>query len=85
MLSGLLSSDIAVNMNPVRTGRSFVEIHQIVLQQSDLKIQLQEIKERLGNHNAQLNPIYDTMENLLNEKAAQRKWDDWERIEFGNR
>jgi hypothetical protein len=84
MLSGLLNSEIAVNMN-IAIMRAFVEIRRILLQQSDLKMQLQEIKERLGNHDAQLNQIYDAMENLLDEKAAQRKWDDRERIGFGNR
>ncbi len=49
---------------------------------TDLKEQLKEIKERLGEHDAQLNQIYDAMENLLDEKAAQRKWEDRERIGF---
>ena len=44
--------------------------------------QLKEIKERLGEHDAHLNQIYDAMENLLDEKAAQRKWDNRERIDF---
>jgi hypothetical protein len=34
---------------------------------------MKEIKERLGEHDVQLNQIYDAMENLLDEKAAQRK------------
>ncbi len=46
--------------------------------QNDLKEQLREIKERLGEHDAQLNQIYDAMENLLDEKAAQRKWNERE-------
>jgi len=41
-------------------------------------------KERLGEHDTQLNHIYDAMENLLDEKAAQRKWDERERIGFKN-
>jgi hypothetical protein len=52
------------------------------LKQSVLKEQLKEIKERPGEHDAQLNQIYDAMENLPDEKAAQRKWDDRERIGF---
>ena len=43
---------------------------------------MRKIKERLGEHDTQLNHIYDAMENLLDEKAAQRKWDDRERIGF---
>ena len=84
MLSGILNSDKAINMN-IAIMRAFVEIRRIVLQQSDLKEQLREIKARLGEHDTQLNYIYDAMENLLDEKAAQRKWEDRERIGFRNR
>jgi len=62
--------------------RAFVEIKKILLRESDIKKQLREIKERLGGHDVQLNQIYDALENLLNEKAAQRKWEDRERIGF---
>jgi len=40
------------------------------------------VQERLSEHDVQLNQIYDAMENLLDEKAAQRKWNDRERIGF---
>jgi phage regulator Rha-like protein len=81
MLSGVLNSDKAIQMN-ISIMRAFVEIRRTVFQQMDLKQQLKEIKERLGEHDAQLNHIYDAMENLLGEKAAQRKWDERERIGF---
>jgi hypothetical protein len=80
MLSGILNSDKAINMNIVIM-RAFVGIKRVLLQ-SDLKTQLNEIKERLGEHDVQLNKIYDAMENLIDEKAAQRKWEDRERIGF---
>jgi hypothetical protein len=35
--------------------------------------QLREIKERVGEHDTRLNHIYDAMENLLDEQAAQKK------------
>ena len=82
MLSGVLNSDKAINMN-IAIMRAFVEVRRVLLQQSDLE-QLKEIKERLGEHDVQLNQIYDAMENLLDEKAAQRKWEDRERIGFKN-
>lgn len=81
MLSGILNSDKAISMN-IAIMRAFVEVRKILLKQSSLKEQLNEIKERLGEHDAQLNHIYDALENLLDEKAAQRKWDDRERIGF---
>lgn len=81
MLCGILNSDKAINMN-IAIMRAFVEIRRILLKQSDLKVQLKEIKERLGEHDVQLNQIYDAMENLFDEKAAERKWDERERIGF---
>jgi hypothetical protein len=81
MLSGILNSDKAIKMN-IAIMRAFIEIKRLALQQMDLRTQLQEIKERLGEHDIQLNQIYDAMENLLDEKAEQRKWDNRERIGF---
>ena len=81
MLSGILNSDKAISMN-IAIMRAFVEIRKIIYRQNDLKEQMKEIKDRLGEHDAQLSQIYDAMENLLDEKAAQRKWDDRQRIGF---
>ena len=81
MLSGILNSDKAINMN-IAIMRAFVEIRRLALKQNDLKEQLDQIKHRLGEHDTQLNSIYDAIENLLDEKAAQRKWDERERIGF---
>ena len=81
MLSGVFNSDKAISMN-IAIMRAFVAIRQVLLKQNDIKAQLKEIKERIGDHDVQLNQIYDAMENLLDEKAAQRKWEDRERIGF---
>lgn len=83
MLSGVINSDKAISMN-IAIMRAFVAIKKVLLQQNDMKEQLREIKERLGEHDVQLNQIYDAMENLLDEKAAQRKWEDRPRIGFRN-
>ncbi len=81
MLSGVLNSDRAINMN-IAIMRAFVEVKKALLKQIDFKEQLKEIKQKLGEHDAQLNQLYDAMENLLDEKAAQRKWEERERIGF---
>ena len=81
MLSGVLNSDRAISMN-IAIMRAFVEVRKIILKESDLKEQLKCIKEKLGEHDTQLNQIYDAMENLLDEKANQRKWEQRERIGF---
>jgi phage regulator Rha-like protein len=81
MLSGILNSDKAISMN-IAIMRAFVEIRRIVLQQGDIKEQLKAIQERIGEHDTQLSAIYDAIENLLDDKAALRKWEDRERIGF---
>ena len=81
MLSGVLNSDKAIAMN-IAIMRAFVEIRRILMQETDLRIQLSEIKERLGEHDTQLNAIYDAMENLLDEKAAQKKFEERRRVGF---
>ncbi len=81
MLSGVLNSDKAINMN-IAIMRAFVDVRKILLKQSNINEQLIEIKERIGEHDVQLNELYDAMENLIDEKIAQIKWNDRERIGF---
>lgn len=83
MLSGVINSGKAINMN-IAIMRAFVAVRQVLFKQSDIKEQLKEIKERIGEHDVQLNQIYDAMENLMDEKAVHRKWEDRERIGFNN-
>ena len=81
MLSGVINSDKAISMN-IAIMRAFVAVRQALIKQNDIKEQLKEIRERIGEHDIQFNQLYDAMENLLDEKAAQRKWDKRERIGF---
>lgn len=81
MLSGVLNSEKAINMN-IAIMRTFIEIRRVNLQQMDLRSHLRNIMDRLGEHDIQLNQIYDAMENLLDDKSAQKKWEDRERIGF---
>lgn len=81
MLSGILNSDRAIAMN-IAIMRAFVELRRLMLQQNELGIYLQQLQQRVGEHDAQLSQIYDAIENLLDEKAAGRKWENRERIGF---
>ena len=81
MLSGVLRSEKAINMN-IAIMRAFVDVRKILLKQNNLNEQLLEIKERLGEHDVQLNELYDAMDNMLDEKIAQLKWKYRERIGF---
>ncbi|MGO4876723.1 ORF6N domain-containing protein [Pedobacter psychrotolerans] len=81
MLSGVLKSEKAINMN-IPIMRVFVDVRKILLKQSNMNEQLTAIKERIGEHDVQLNELYDAMENLIDEKITQLKWKDRERIGF---
>ena len=81
MLSGVLSSDKAINMN-IAIMRAFVDVRKIVLNQGDIKTQLTDIIERVGEYDAQLNHLYEAIENLIDKRATQTKWENRERIGF---
>ena len=81
MLSGILNSSKAINMN-IAIMRAFVEIRRLAWGQNHLGAQLLELKQRIGEHDVQLSQIYEALENMLDEKAAQRKWAGRERIGF---
>ena len=81
MLSGVLNSDKAIDMN-IAIMRAFVEIRKIALNRKDIKKQLQEIKKRIKNHDENIEQLYEAIENLLDEKAALRKWDERKRIGY---
>lgn len=81
MLSGVLHSDIAIQMN-ISIMRAFIAIRQFAMQYNELTEQILEIKQSVSNHNDQLCQIYDAIENLLDEKTEKASWADRERIGF---
>ncbi len=62
--------------------RAFVALRQFVINYDKLAKEIEELKLITGNHNAQLNQIYEVLENIMDEKAEQRKWEDRDRIGF---
>lgn len=81
MLSGVLNSDKAVQMN-IAIIRAFIEMRRFGIIHTDWNEQLRRLKDKIGEHDAQLNQIYDALENLLDAKAAENNWQDRERIGF---
>jgi len=81
MLSGIINSKKAIQMN-IAIMRAFVELRRVLLIKSDFKLQLNLIKDRLSGYDAQLNQIYDVIENIMDETAAKNKWDNRTRIGF---
>ena len=81
MLSSILNSATAIEMN-IAIVRAFIALKQIVMQHNNIAEQLQQLHDRLGEHDVQLAQIYDAIENLLEEKAVKKGWDDRQRIGF---
>src|SRR5258708_3279829 len=81
MLSSILSSDKAIAMN-IFIGRAFIALRQFALQYKELADEIGEIKATVSDHGDQLIKIYAAIETLLAEKAAQKTWEERERIGF---
>ncbi len=85
MLSSVLKSEKAVKMN-IAIVRAFIALRKFAAQYGELIEQLQELKDRVGNHDAQLNQIYEAIENLLEDKVEQQHekdtWKNREKIGF---
>ena len=81
MISGVLKSEKAVKMN-ISIIRLFIEMKKVLIKNASIKGQLQELRERIGEHDIQLNKIYDTIENLLDLSMNRVKWVDRNRIGF---
>jgi len=81
MLASVLRSEKAVNMS-IAVVRAFIALKEYAVRQHSLTDQLQEIRDRLGEHDVQLNSIYTAIENLLDEKMQEKKWQDRQRIGF---
>lgn len=85
MLASVLRSEKAVKMN-IAIVRAFIAMRRLAAPHVELAAQLEqlrkEVNQRLGEHDVQLNAIYDTIENLLDQKAAITGWKERERIGF---
>ena len=69
MLSAVINSDKAINMH-ISIMRAIAAVRKVIFKQNNIKEQLKEIKERIGEHAAQLNQIYDAIENLLDDTST---------------
>jgi hypothetical protein len=62
--------------------RAFIEIKRIKLEYAGIIDEIAEIRQKVVNHSDQLNLIYDTIENLLDDKADTKIWKERQRIGF---
>jgi hypothetical protein len=85
MLSSVLRSEKAALVN-IAIMRAFVEIRKTISLQSTFSQQIMELKndleQRLGEHDVQLMEIYTVMEQFIDEKKQQKKWEDRKKIGY---
>lgn len=81
MLASVLKSERAIKMS-IAVVRAFIELKRSASQFKELSHQLDLIKQHLGQHDAQLNGIYEAIENLLDDKVEMHIAKDRKRIGF---
>ena len=81
MLATVLRSERAVKMS-IAVVRAFIELKRLASNYSEIAKQLNQLKDKIGEHDIQLSGIYDAIENLLDEKTEKKTWEERERIGF---
>ena len=81
MLASVLKSERAIKMS-ITVVRAFIELKRSASQFKELSEKLELIKQHLGEHDTQLNGIYEAIENLLDDKVEKQTWDNRKRIGF---
>lgn len=85
MLSSILKSKKAVETN-IAIMRTFVEIRKAISLQSELSIQIRELKnnleERLGEHDIQLMEIYAVMQQFSIESAQKKEFNNRKKLGY---
>lgn len=85
MLASVLKSERAVKMS-IAIVRAFIGLKKSVLQYNLLVTKIDVLRMHLGEHDAQLNSIFEAIENLLDDKIdkefEREKWRNRKRIGF---
>ncbi|MBX2924251.1 MAG: ORF6N domain-containing protein [Chitinophagaceae bacterium] len=85
MLASVLKSPVARKMN-IAIVKAFIAMRKMMIQYAEVIKVIDDLKERIDGHDAQLNQIYDALETMLDKKTEeetrQKEWKDRERIGF---
>lgn len=81
MLSGVLSSDHAIQMN-IAIMRAFIAVRKMMMQYSELASEVELIRKSVSNHGEQLGLIYEAIENIIDEQAEYKALQNRNRIGF---
>jgi hypothetical protein len=67
MLSCVLSSDRAIKVN-IQVIRIFTRIRQILMDNTELRLEIEQIKHKLGNHSKNIELVFQYLDELLEKK-----------------
>lgn len=81
MLATVLKSKKAAEMN-IAIVRAFISLRKLAIHNHEILNQLMELRDRIGEHDTQLNQIYDALENLLDKQVTIEKWEQRQKIGF---
>jgi len=69
MLSGILSSDRAINVN-IQIMRIFTHIRKMLIDNSDLRIEIEKIKIKLDGQDKNMDTVFRCLDELIEQKAS---------------
>lgn len=85
MLASVLKSPVARKMN-IAIVKVFIAMRKMMIQYAEVIKVIDDLKERMDGHDAQLNQIYDALETMLDKKTEEenklKEWKERERIGF---
>lgn len=88
MAAGILKSPVARKMN-IAIVRAFIALRKMALHYQEIIEALKELRDRMGGYDTQLNQIYETLENMLDEQVQNKmtleEWNERQRIGFNTK
>ncbi len=74
MLASVLKSPVAGKMN-IAIVKAFIAMRKMMIQYAEVIKVMDDLKERIDGHDAQLTQIYDALENIAREeRLKQSHW-----------
>lgn len=72
MLSGILNSDIAINVN-IQIIRIFTRMRQMLITNKDILLKLEQLERKVGKHDEDIQLIFKYLKQLLNPPQPPRR------------
>ena len=72
MLSGILSSDRAINVN-IQIMRIFTRIRQMLIDNTDLRLDIEKIKNKLDNQDKNMEIVFRYLDELIDKKEEPKE------------